>query len=122
MKHRYREVGGRVIVRKFSENLNSDIETVDFGGGGEISERKERVRLKKGRSKDKEKGSSFLQVNENVGIDVHVAAEVMGEDGVTFVKEDNKGVAVKKKKGSESQVGLFSVQSGTGYKEKIVRM
>ncbi|KAK9042958.1 hypothetical protein V6N11_071311 [Hibiscus sabdariffa] len=61
MKHRYREVGGRVIVRKFSENLNSDIETVDFGGGGAISERKAGVRVKKGRNKDKEKGSSFLQ-------------------------------------------------------------
>ncbi|KAK9034620.1 hypothetical protein V6N11_050777 [Hibiscus sabdariffa] len=57
LKHRYREVGGRVIVRSSSENRNIDIETVDFGGGGAISERKAGVRVKKGRNKDKEKGS-----------------------------------------------------------------
>ncbi|KAK8492310.1 hypothetical protein V6N11_066675 [Hibiscus sabdariffa] len=57
LKHRYREVGGRVIVRNSSENRNIDIETVDFGGGGAISERKAGVRVKKGRNKDKEKGS-----------------------------------------------------------------
>ncbi|KAL4283171.1 hypothetical protein GQ457_16G011860 [Hibiscus cannabinus] len=49
------EVGGRVIVRNSSENRNIDIKTVDFGGGGAISERKAGVRVKKGRNKDKEK-------------------------------------------------------------------
>ncbi|KAK8574701.1 hypothetical protein V6N12_062388 [Hibiscus sabdariffa] len=41
--------------------------------------------------------------NENVGIDAHVDAQVMGEEVVTFVKEDNKGVAVNKREVKQNE-------------------